>query len=275
MKKFQLIFLVSLIITLLIPSLMIADANDGPVTPGKYTYKITPDSEEWGDYSPPELRNILDIPLEFVREMDTDFLIATVLDYPYIGDILAFSTYEQGIEVVSSRFSGLDELLKRKDAPQALCKEYSNLCSKLGTDALKDNQEPFGFVKHRVLEAILMQPFIYNYLSQTEINSVIESSIGLAKSENILPIHFRSETPYSQEAMDQDLLRALVFTPNGSPVIVGSKGELLSPAQKSNMDNYMALIYPNATRLRSATTMYNCHSYAWYSTSASNSYWLE
>lgn len=32
--------------------------------------------------------------------------------------------------------------------------------------------------------------------------------------------------------------------------------------------------YPNASRQRSATGKYNCHSYAWYSTSSSNNIWI-
>lgn len=33
-------------------------------------------------------------------------------------------------------------------------------------------------------------------------------------------------------------------------------------------------LFPNATRLRSASGRYNCHSYAWYSTSSSNNIWI-
>ena len=34
-------------------------------------------------------------------------------------------------------------------------------------------------------------------------------------------------------------------------------------------------MYPNATVVSSINPKYNCHSYAWYSTSTSNSWWIE
>ena len=40
------------------------------------------------------------------------------------------------------------------------------------------------------------------------------------------------------------------------------------------MDSYVDNTYYTASVERTATTNYNCHSYAWYSTSSSNTYWM-
>lgn len=65
---------------------------------------------------------------------------------------------------------------------------------------------------------------------------------------------------------------ATVKTPKGSSITVikrtYSASEALS-AQKYTVDNF-----PNAVIVRNATTNYNCHSYAWYSQSSSNPYWM-
>ena len=48
----------------------------------------------------------------------------------------------------------------------------------------------------------------------------------------------------------------------------------MTQPDKDAYDDYMASRYPNATKLRSASFKYNCHSYAWYSTSSSNTWWM-
>ncbi len=65
-----------------------------------------------------------------------------------------------------------------------------------------------------------------------------------------------------------------VYTPNGTPVYVLIRGEELSWLQRLLLNNQMDAAYPNATRLGTATTNYNCHSYAWYYQSTSNIYWM-
>ena len=50
-------------------------------------------------------------------------------------------------------------------------------------------------------------------------------------------------------------------------------GTTITLAQQADLD--MRLAYPNATHLRNKNPKYNCHSYAWYSTSSSNPYWMD
>ncbi len=72
-----------------------------------------------------------------------------------------------------------------------------------------------------------------------------------------------------------DTLRTgTVKTPKGSSVSVFERQEATSN-EIASMNSYMYSRYPKATRLRSATYKYNCHSYAWYSTSSSNIWWMD
>ena len=73
------------------------------------------------------------------------------------------------------------------------------------------------------------------------------------------------DTPYAT--------RATVKTPNGTSVYVFSNPEFTINEIKE-MDKYVASRYPSASKIRSASNRYNCHSYAWYSTSSSNPYWM-
>lgn len=65
-----------------------------------------------------------------------------------------------------------------------------------------------------------------------------------------------------------------VYTPRNSEVAAIVYTPDLSSADKLYLDNLVALNYPKAKKLRGATLSYNCHSYAWHSTSTSNIYWI-
>ncbi|MEU8070184.1 MULTISPECIES: hypothetical protein [unclassified Micromonospora] len=65
-----------------------------------------------------------------------------------------------------------------------------------------------------------------------------------------------------------------VSTPRGTSVSVIVMTSELTSAQITSYNNYVATNYPSATRERSASRKYNCHSYAWYSTATSNDRWM-
>ncbi|MFY1637666.1 hypothetical protein ACN27F_31075 [Solwaraspora sp. WMMB335] len=65
-----------------------------------------------------------------------------------------------------------------------------------------------------------------------------------------------------------------VYTPYGTPVSVITMTSELTSAQITSYNSYVASNYPSATRERNASRKYNCHSYAWYSTSSSNDRWM-
>jgi hypothetical protein len=48
----------------------------------------------------------------------------------------------------------------------------------------------------------------------------------------------------------------------------------MTRAEIASTNQYMRSVYPHAQILRNSSRRYNCHSFAWYSTSASNSIWL-
>ncbi len=66
-----------------------------------------------------------------------------------------------------------------------------------------------------------------------------------------------------------------ITTPSGTMVDYAFlvTGEF-SQTDIDQANSYQDSAYPNAIRQRSATGKYNCHSYAWYSTSSSNNIWI-
>lgn len=87
------------------------------------------------------------------------------------------------------------------------------------------------------------------------------------------------KTIYSDKNMGSNLQNYrsnnVVYTPSGSAVDVVIRGEELSSSQITAINNRTISSYPQATFVSGSTTNYNCHSYAWYSTSSNNVNWMD
>src|SRR5207253_5918973 len=65
-----------------------------------------------------------------------------------------------------------------------------------------------------------------------------------------------------------------VRTPRGSNVLGIVYSSELSSAEITRLNLYVQTTYPRATRESNSSRRYNCHSYAWYWASASNTVWI-
>lgn len=65
-----------------------------------------------------------------------------------------------------------------------------------------------------------------------------------------------------------------VYTPRGTPVAAIAMTYEFSSSVIAACNADVAATYPNATRLTNCSRRYNCHSYAWYSQSTSNTRWI-
>lgn len=65
-----------------------------------------------------------------------------------------------------------------------------------------------------------------------------------------------------------------VYTSYGTSITVVVNTYELDYSEIESYNNFNALNYPYASRLREPTRYYNCHSYAWYSQLSSNPYWM-
>lgn len=65
-----------------------------------------------------------------------------------------------------------------------------------------------------------------------------------------------------------------VYTPKGTAVATLRCTLDYTSAEKTAINNYYAGTFSSATLVSSSTAKYNCHSYAWYSTSTANNRWI-
>ena len=212
-----------------------------------HVYDVLPGTTEWNELEPKERYKACAVSESEVQSMTTRALVETVLNYPYLINIYAYDSLPLGIEAVSEYFPGLQELLNRNDAIGAL-EEY--LASRVAVQSV-------GEADLTLYDAQTLMGFIS--MSQGQLNGVNATS-----------------ATYDT-----------VSTPNGSEVevIVDMNWREVSnhigawPALSFNMalaqSEQMEDVYPSATLSRDPAPNYNCHSYAWYSTSSSNKYWMD
>jgi len=214
-----------------------------------YEYSIAIGSDEWMSCDTAVERiDKLRIPEGIIENLSTDALLLTVLRNPYLADIWAYDSLQIGYDLTEIYIDGLSELLVRSDARDSIKAFYSD----------KDAHQ----------YALLM---ISDDLIENEM--ILESKVLLL--DKLAALINEKENEPERYIMDH------VYTPNGSAVSVYKNltyydhGTTLSEVSA----NQTALLanYSSATIIRNvstATAAYNCHSYAWYSTSSTNNVWM-
>lgn len=97
-----------------------------------YVYPIQPGTEEWAKLDSLDAKiAACKVDPELMNSMTTEALLETVLDYPLLPNIYAFSSAEIGIGSVSGYFEGLQMLHDREDAAECIRKAID-----AGTDDL-------------------------------------------------------------------------------------------------------------------------------------------
>ena len=97
-----------------------------------YVYPIQPGTEEWAKLDSLDAKiAACKVDPELMNSMTTEALLETVLNYPLLINIYAFSSAEIGIGSVSGYFEGLQMLHDREDAAECIQKAID-----AGTDDL-------------------------------------------------------------------------------------------------------------------------------------------
>lgn len=215
-----------------------------------YEYPITPDDEtEWAKLKTlKEKLEACQIPDELLKTMTTSALIKTVADYPLSVNLYAYDTVELGYQMVKDSFNGVAELEKRmQESPLSVETAFQNEISNSSAKSksiqnINDNTNPYFILR---------------------IKECMESSVNI---DVIQPAAIKRYTA------------TYVTTPKGSKVSAikdytwSELGYTQSECQKQH--NLVKKQYPSVTIISGISPKYNCHSYAWHSTSTSNRYWI-
>lgn len=116
------------------------------------------------------------------------------------------------------------------------------------------------------------------------IDELLERNITMTTTYDIGSLPLRNKTVNAIITAENNYVRSstacptnydgYIKTPNNTSVGYCLYGERITSDEIEEFKDYIATNYSSATLLRDPTTNYNCHSYAWYSTSASNTKWI-
>lgn len=208
---------------------------------GQYTittpweYPIQPGSQEWASLDIMDAMELLDVPDYIVDQMTTQALIETVINYPLLDNIFGFDNTEMGFDLMRTSFYALDALMDRGDAQSLL-----------------------AFYFHQMSET---DPLYYEVRA---LNNYVINTNSLSPEYIIDPVTGR--------------IMYELYTPNSSTIyayknLTYSDHENITESQANTKTSYYATNF-GASIVSWSNPSYNCHSYAWYSTSTSNIYWI-
>ncbi len=207
-----------------------------------YDYPIKPGTDTWNSFeSRVEKIQACEIPDEILKNMTTEALTETVMNYPLLIDMLAFPSKEAGYQAIYRVFNGLKELDSRADALVKLSKYQREMSS-------------IGSCKRISSNMTLMPTF----------SDILINGMNSDKRASSVQRYSINKT---------------VYTPRGTAVYAlydkSQSDALNTEAYLKDSYAYYKKVYPGATKVADYNIKYNCHSYAWYSPTTSNKYWID
>ncbi|NLE11773.1 MAG: hypothetical protein GX630_09720 [Actinobacteria bacterium] len=245
MKRFLQVSALALCAGLLLSAPALATSPDNSASglvSRAHVYSVKPGEPAWNAlHDHDQKAAACHVASDELSRMTTDAVVQTVLDYPLLVDVFAYDTLEEGIERVSAQFAGLSELRSRADAAKVL-------------GNLKDKSSA-GNQRYRNLCISVLK----DYVSQS---SPVERQVSL-----VAPAYTTSHVLTPKLSWVSTLYR-LPWSAHYYQGTTMTYQLALAVSQAARS------VYPSATIVGNPSSTYNCHSYAWYSTSSSNPHWM-
>lgn len=279
LRSISIIALALVILTTLMPAIAYAQSGNTTIT-NAYDYPIKPGTEQWKSFTThDQMLKACQIPTTALSKMSTTALVDTVLNYPLLGDMMAYDDIQEGFNAVATRFNGLSALLQRNDAGTALLAKYKemNPLTVLNSN-LTDLQKGAYSANLIYIETILAQGSIQSKLTEAQRQDLITEAATKLQALQTLPEIYGG---ISRETTTSVIAQATqytgyVYTPKRTAVSVTFDRPEFSASRITSLNNYVAQNYPQAKRLSDASNRYNCHSYAWYSQNTkTNNVWMD
>jgi len=153
-----------------------------------YRFPVRPGTQEWIDMKSYRERVMaLQIPENTLKEISTQALIKTCLNYPFRITIrCSNSSVQDGINRLIKEFNGLQELLKRKNAGSELFKVYRQL-KPVSVKEMRTSYErgKYSF-KISYVELLLSQKTILENLDRDQRISILRRASQVLDSKSLL-----------------------------------------------------------------------------------------
>lgn len=111
-----------------------------------YDFPLKPGMEEWKKFnSGKEMLEACQIPEEILKNMTSQALAETCLNYPLFIDYLAINDEREGVRLMINNFNGLKELSGREDGSTELINVYKKIPILNSQSKVKTNQESLPY----------------------------------------------------------------------------------------------------------------------------------
>ena len=143
-----------------------------------YMYPLRPGMPEWAEIQTgAEMYEVTQVPDSVLQVISTEGLLETWLTYPLLGNIIAWSTLQQGIDNITETFGGLQELGRRPDAGSVMLNRYKQM-NLYCIDQFTSDIEIGGFaMTFAFYEAILSQQVFLTKLSEAEQDELLDVAL--------------------------------------------------------------------------------------------------
>lgn len=135
-----------------------------------YDFPVKPGTTDWATLkSTKEIYEATQIPTEILKNMTTEALVKTCLNYPNLLLMYAYNDFQKGFTELKNNFNGFQELMLRKDAGTELIKIYKQMNPMDLNKNWTSEQQGAFVIRFNYIEVIISQYLILNSLSEEEI----------------------------------------------------------------------------------------------------------
>lgn len=267
--------------------------NDGTraISEVEFSFDSITRPEVWATYqSLEEMQQACQIPDSILPLLSTEKLVKACADYPLYGIYSAYNDEMDGIKVIMDGFNGFKELEGREDASAALIDFYQSFDADEMAIAMVDDTN----------HELYLNPIRLGYwellLSSDEISSIINDvdlarltqlqSVQLQKKES-QPTFFGKRTQQRAEMLGRGVVgnvgnakktikssSATTVTTKCGKTVQAYLFDELSDYERGYWDGYYDASFPNAARIGTSSSTYNCHGYAWCKSDGGKTCWI-
>ncbi len=272
---------------------------------GNLTYPVTADSEGWSDMTYVEQCEACIVPSDVLEEISDDDLVTLALHYPFLIDVFAFDTYEEGLLHLVDVSNVFEEIYARGDISDALITAYEENDVDYSMIASETGDEGKKYIREKILELLLGEQWQEGYLTKEQKETVLvlqEEKTQMHKYYDPEAATTNLITETLLESVEVPFVSSLIivdtnsFTASSSSTFTASNGAKYtsgyytkygtsvncfkyesgdySSTEKETLNEQFKSAHSGWTYFSSATKKYNCHSYCWISRLTTNSYWL-
>jgi hypothetical protein len=198
MKRYLICKYLVLVFGLFPNNLVFSQMTDKP-----YEFPIRPGTEQWKRLTNSEqMDSVCIIPGTTIRQMTTEALLLTCLNYPRLIDVFLADNIQNGFSFYSKHFSGLDSLMNRRNLGTILLKSYHNL--DINKKMLSNYEGALSLFQIAFLELLTSQNEILIKYTKDEKYSLLQDAI------NILEKRIQTnESPFEQISTTLLIMRIL------------------------------------------------------------------